>query len=407
MKSVFVALYAGMAAATCPYLEMGTPPADMAAVPDMPTYDKALQELDLQDVMDDLDALMTHSQSCWPADYGHYGPLLIRNAWHCAGTFRSTDGMGGCAGGRSRFEPERSWEDNTNLDKARALLAPIKMKYGDALSWGDLFVLAGTTAIKTMGGPASEFCAGRIDAVDGTESLPLGPSPQQEKVAACQKNGKCKSPLGATTVGLIYVNPEGPAKELIDGTLVPDPDPKKSALEIREVFGRMGMNDTETVALIGGGHAFGKAHGACPLSAGLPPNENIAHPWIGHCGTGMGPDTVTSGIEGPWSTTPTKWSNEFFTALQDWKWEKHFGPGGKWQWRIVNASGPLSDVMRLTTDIALLHDDTYAQIVADYAKDQTALDMAFDAAWFKLTHRGGRWSPAKKCISFSSDAIGV
>eukprot|EP00929_Paragymnodinium_shiwhaense_P083057 TRINITY_DN440_c0_g1_i2.p1 TRINITY_DN440_c0_g1~~TRINITY_DN440_c0_g1_i2.p1 ORF type:complete len:418 (+),score=69.34 TRINITY_DN440_c0_g1_i2:71-1324(+) len=392
------------AVAECPYLHMGTPPADMDHVPDMPSYDKALSELNLEDVMDDLEALMTHSQDCWPADYGHYGPLFIRMAWHCAGTYRTSDGMGGCAGGRQRFEPERSWEDNVNLEKARALIAPIKMKYGDGLSWGDLMVLAGTAAIRQMGGPATQFCAGRIDAPDGTESLPLGPSKQQEKVAPCDKDGNCGAPLGATHVGLIYVNPEGPVTELADGSHVPVPDPAKSAVEIRDVFARMGMNDTETVALVGGGHAFGKCHGACPRSAGFPPKENIDHPWIGRCGTGKGADAVGSGLEGPWTTTPTKWSNEFFTALRDYEWEKYFGPGGKWQWRVKGATGPMANVMRLTTDIAFVHDDAYKTIVDKFATDISTLNGAFDAAWFKLTHRGGRWSPAKKCISLVDSA---
>jgi catalase (peroxidase I) len=405
MKSMFMALQVTAARAMCPYFDMGTPATDMAEVPDSQTYDKAVRELNIRDVMDDLEVLMTHSQSCWPADFDHYGPLFIRNAWHCSGTFRTSDGMGGCSGGRSRYEPERSWEDNTNLDKARALLAPVKIKYGDGLSWGDLFVLAGTTAIKQMGGPVSEFCAGRIDAVDGTESLTLGPSPQQERVAPCEVQGKCEQPVGTTTIGLIYVNPEGPAKELEDGAMVQDPDPAKSAIEIRDVFGRMGMNDTETVALIGGGHAFGKCHGACPRSAGFPPKENIDHPWIGHCGTGKGADTVTSGIEGPWTTTPTKWSNKFFTGLREHEWEKHFGPGGKWQWRISGAQGPLADVMRLTTDMALKYDSEYSKIVDKYAADLEVLNRAFDAAWFKLTHRGGRWSREQKCISLADPIL--
>jgi len=389
-------------AATCPYLHMGTPPEDKADVPDMPAYDQALAKLDFQAVIGDLERLMTDSQDCWPADFGHYGGLFIRMAWHCAGTWRISDGIGGCAGGRQRFEPERSWEDNVNLDKARALVAPIKLKYGDGLSWGDLIVLAGTIAIKHMGGPVSNFCAGRIDSLDGTESLPLGPAPQQEKLAPCEENGLCKAPLGTSTLELIYVNPEGPVLKLADGSLVPDPDPVRSAKDVRDIFNRMEFNDTETVALVGGGHAFGKCHGACPRSPGQPPSQNINYPWIGHCGTGKGADTVTSGIEGPWTTTPTKWSNEFFKVLRHYPWERHFGPGGKWQWRIPNATGELASVMRLTTDVAFMADDAYRKIVDEFASNLDALEAAFDAAWFKLTHRGGRWSPETKCIDLHS-----
>lgn len=392
-----VSACAGLAS-TCPFFHVGTPREDKAYVPDMPTYDAALRELDFHEVVADLKVLMTHSQECWPADYGHYGGLFIRLAWHCAGTYRSTDGMGGCAGGRIRFEPERSWADNVNLDKARSLLVPIKMKYGDGLSWGDLIVLAGTVAIKHMDGPVTKFCAGRIDSVDGTESLTLGPSKQQDKVAPCKDGVNCTAPLGASELELIYVNAEGPLMKLKDGSHVPEPDPAKSAVEIRDVFHRMGMNDSETVALIGGGHAFGKCHGACPRSAGVPPKENMDYPWLGQCGSGKGADTVTSGIEGPWTTTPTKWSNEFFRVLRDHSWEKHFGPGGKIQWRIPGAKGALAEVMRLTSDVAFLYDDSYKALVDKFSSDPQALDAAFDAAWYKLTHRGGRWSPEKKCM---------
>jgi len=294
-----------------------------------------------------------------------------------------------------------------NLDKARALLAPIKIKYGDALSWGDLIVLSGTVAIAHMGGPVTTFCTGRIDSIDGTESLPLGPSPQQDRVSPCPNGVNCTAPLGPSQLEAIYVNPQGPVKRLIDGSYVPDPDPVKSAADIRDVFGRMGMNDTETVALIGGGHAFGKCHGACPRSAGLPPRENINHPWIGHCGSGKGPDTVSSGIEGPWTTTPTKWSNEFFRYLRDYTWEKHFGPGGAIQWRIPGPKGALAGLMRLTTDVAFLHDKAYKAIVDTFASDQAALDDAFGTAWFKLTHSGGRWSPQARCKKVWADTTPV
>eukprot|EP00434_Breviolum_minutum_P045270 symbB.v1.2.040550.t1/scaffold7326.1/size11906/1 len=304
-------------------------------------------------------------QECWPADEGNYGPLFVRLAWHCSGTWRITDGRGGCAGGRQRFEPERSWADNTNLDKARALLWPIKAKYGDGLSWGDLFILAGTTAIKTMGGPISEYCAGRIDAPDGTDSLDLGPSPQQEKYAPCPINGTCTRPLGSTTVGLIYLNPEGPVTKRSDGSYQVDPDPAKSARDVRDSFGRMGMNDSQTVALIGGGHTFGKTHGACPEGPGPSPREDINNPWPGKCGTGKGPDAFTSGMEGPWTTKPAQWDNEFFVNLFNRTWELIKGPGGHWQWQVQNAVEDEKKLMRLTSDVALLHDDSYKSIAHD------------------------------------------
>jgi len=386
--------YAGQ----CPGAFMGTPPADFTDVPDVDTYEAALNALNVEAVMEDLEVLMKDSQECWPADFGNYGPLFVRLAWHCSGSYRNTDGKGACGGGRQRFEPERSWDDNTNLDKARGLLWPLKEKYGDALSWGDLFILAGTTAIKSMGGPILSPCVGRRDSPDGTESFDLGPTPEQEKNYPCKITGKCKKPLGSTTIGLIYLNPEGPVVEGPDGKWAPNPDPAASALDIRDAFKRMGMNDTETVALIGGGHAFGKTHGACTAGPGDPPAKNITNPWMGMCGSGKGNDTFTAGFEGPWTTTPTAWSNEFFKVLQESTWEKHMGPGGHWQWRIQDANGPLAGVMRLTSDVALLHDPSYRKIVAEFAENIDSLDMAFASAWFKLTTSGGMWAKARKCL---------
>merc|ERR1712048_685709 len=279
--------------------------------------------------------------SCWPADFGNYGPFFIRLAWHCSGSYRNTDGKGGCTGGRQRFEPERSWDDNVNLDKARGLLWPIKQKFGDGLSWGDLFTMAGTVAIKHMGGHIEDICFGRIDAQDGTESLDLGPTPQQELVAPCEVNGLCKKPLGSTTIGLIYLNPEGPVEKNADGEWVPNPDPAKSVVDVKDAFSRMGFNDEETVALIGGGHAFGKVHGACPQGPGQSPLQNASFPWQGECGIGpekgKGANTYTSGFEGPWTTTPTKWGNEFFRLLEQRSWKKVKGPGDRFQWIIEGA----------------------------------------------------------------------
>merc|ERR1719446_941050 len=293
----------------------------------------------------DMTALLADSKECWPADFGNYGPFMVRLAWHCSGSYRSSDGVGGCGGGRQRFEPERSWPDNTNLDKARALVAPLKEKYGDALSWGDLFVLAGPTALQA-------------------EALP------------CKVNGECKPPLGDTTLGLVYVNPEGP---------LANPDPKLSSYDIRQTFEIMGHSDRSTVALIGGGHAIGKAHGACPKSSGKLPKDAYKDgelPWQGECGTGKGNDTVTAGFEGSWTTNPLKWDNEYFQDLLNKEWEKYKGPGGHWQWRI---KGSDSKLMRLTADLSLLHDDEYKKWVRKFADDMDAFNTAFDEAWYDLT----------------------
>eukprot|EP00927_Polykrikos_kofoidii_P020893 TRINITY_DN19971_c0_g1_i1.p1 TRINITY_DN19971_c0_g1~~TRINITY_DN19971_c0_g1_i1.p1 ORF type:complete len:459 (-),score=58.50 TRINITY_DN19971_c0_g1_i1:159-1469(-) len=390
---------ASLADTTCPGMQYGTPPSGTSEIPQPSVYDAALKNLDLHSVASDLQELFTKSQECWPADWGNYGPLFIRLAWHCSGTYRNSDKRGGCGGGRQRFEPERSWKDNTNLDKARALLWPIKKQYGVGLSWGDLFILAGTTAIKSMGGPISNYCAGRVDSPDGEDSILLGPSPEQEKFFPCKINGKCEKPLGTSTIGLVYANPEGPVAEGVDGTWAPNPDPAKSAADIRDTFSRMKFSDRETVALIGGGHAFGKAHGACPAGSGPSPKENVTHPWPGLCGTGKGSDTWTSGIEGAWTTQPTKWDNEYFVNLRRYKWEKHIGQGGKWQWKPVDAAGLDAHVMRLTTDMALMFDEKYASIAKEFEVHPDVFDKEFDGAWFKLTTHGGSWSKERKCLS--------
>lgn len=352
-------------------------------------YAEALARLDWEAVKSDIRALLTDSKDFWPADGGNYGPLFVRQAWHCGGSYRTSDGRGGCEGGHQRFEPERSWADNTNLDKARSLLLPIKLKYGLGLSWGDLIILAGTTAIEAMGGPVLGFCGGRVDSPDGSESAELGPSPIQEQLAPCPENGTCKEPLGSTTVGLIYLNPEGPMGK---------PDPAGSALDVRDAFGRMNMNDSETVALIAGGHAFGKTHGACPDGPGPSPKEDPTNPWPGKCGTGKGNDTFTSGFEFTWTSHPSKWGNQYIKNLVENKWEKHVGPGGHWQWRIENATGPLAGLGMLTSDMSLLHDPKgeYQKLVKLWAKDKASLDDAFAHAWYKVTTRD--MGPVTRCV---------
>lgn len=357
----------------------------------------------------DIKKMLTDSKDWWPADYGNYGPFLIRLAWHNAGSYRRSDGRGGVDGGRQRFDPERSWEDNTNLDKARKLLEPIKEKYGKGLSWGDLFVLAGNTAIKEMGGPILGFCGGRIDDTSGKASLLLGPTTEQEKFMTCYNNTQlCEAPLGASVVGLIYVNPTGPMGR---------PDRLASAKDIRDVFGRMNMDDSETVALIGGGHTFGKMHGACPLGAGKPPNEDPNNPWAGKCGSGnmigKGVNTFTSGLECPWTTNPLKWEYEFFHNLLQFNesWVKWTGPGEKSQWKIdeKKAKSPTApnvdgngrqNIGMATTDLALMIDPEYAKIVKHFNESRASFDTAFKNAWYKLTSRD--MGPRSRCIN--SDA---
>jgi len=369
-------------------------------VPTRFQYRLALEKLDIDAVEKDIKDLMHTNFSYWPnhGDYNHYGPFFIRLAWHCSGSYRASDGKGGCAGGRLRFEPERSWDDNTNLDKARSLLYPIKKKYGDALSWGDLYTFAGTAAIQDMGGPTKPFCFGRVDQNSGRKSKVLN-KPCTDPNAKKLPNGKCVGPWGTTTVGLIYVNPEGPVGA--DGKS--RPDPKLSATDIKDAFGRMGLNAMETVALIGGGHAFGKTHGACsdhgpgdkPVAA---LKANSCSIWDGTCGgDGKGPNTVTSGFEGPWTNTPTQWGNDFFKGLLEDKWEKYQGQGGHVQWRTTDRASARKDTMRLTSDMALLEDPAYKAMVDLFASDQGALDNAFAHAWTQLTEAGTKWSLAKKC----------
>lgn len=358
-------------------------------------YVAAVKKLNFDAVRTDLLNLINSSQPAWPADYGSYGPLLLRLAWHCAGTYRKFDGRGGCDGGRIRFAPENSWGDNTNLDKAQNLLWPIKQKYGTGLSWGDLIIFAGNTAIESMGGEVLGFCAGRFDDADGTASKPLVPAANKDDAVLCAAGEPCGA---ATEAGLIYVNPEGP-----NG----NPDPAGSALQIRDTFSRMGMNDTETVALIGMGHSVGKAHGACPAGAGPSPTENPFNPWPGLCRTGKAADTFTSGFEGPWTTHPTQISNVFFRALNalDSKWKQLKSPAGRVQW---TADGlPLAPAahgdgkqlpMMLTSDIALIRDPAgvYQPLVKQFAANATVLTKQFAAAWYKLTTLD--MGPASRCL---------
>lgn len=381
----------------CEHIEKGTPKDNKdTTVPTSTEYDEAVDKLDMKAVKEDMAKLLKNSDPCWPADQGNYAGLMARLAWHCSGSYRKQDGVGGCMGGRQRFEPERSWPDNTNLDKARALLYPLKKKYGAALSWGDLIILAGTTAYREAGMPVARMCFGRQDEQDGTTALLLGPTKQQEENFPCldenkqpTDNGKCSHPL-PTTVGLVYVNPEGPMR---------NPDPKLSVAEIRRTFDTMGHSDVATVALIGGGHAIGGSHGACAGSPGNAPKdafEKGTDVWKGECGSGIGTDTYTSGIEGYWTTKPFTWDNEFFKYLLDKEWELWEGPGKHQQWRVKGETG--GGVMRMTSDMALLEDESYLEIVKNFSNDMYALNTAFDAAWDKLTSRGkGVWSSNAKC----------
>merc|ERR1719411_1450526 len=338
---------------------------------------------------------MLDSKDFWPADYDNYGPLWVRMAWHCSGSYRNSDGRGGCDGGQQVFDPERSWDDNTNLDKARRTVFPIKKKYGIGLSWGDLIILAGDVAVEQMGGPILGTCLGRIDSKAGTQSEPLGFNARPTYVP-CEEQGFCKAPAGSIQTGLIYVNPGGPGGE---------PDPAASARAIRDTFGRMSMNDTESVALIGGCHAFGKFHGACPNGPGQRPSENQTHPWVGTCGEpgtptfGKRENAVTSGFEGPWTEDPTTFSNTYFQYLVQNKFELFTGPGGNNQWRAVEGPkippAPSADlkgtqeITMLTSDVAFQYDpeNIYQGIIKEYYENMDSLNVAFSNAWYKLTTR--------------------
>ncbi|WP_435196735.1 catalase/peroxidase HPI [Natronomonas sp. EA1] len=356
-------------------------------------YAEAFESLDLDAVKADIEEVMTTSQDWWPADYGHYGPLFIRMAWHSAGTYRTADGRGGADGGRQRFPPLNSWPDNANLDKARRLLWPVKQKYGRNLSWADLMILAGNVAIESMGFKTFGFAGGREDAWKEDEAVWWGPETEMETNERFDEPGGIEEGLGASVMGLIYVNPEGP-----DGK----PDPMASAENIRQTFDRMAMNDEETAALIAGGHTFGKVHGADdPDHLGAEPEaapiESQGLGWANDYESGKGADTITSGIEGPWTSNPTQWDTGYLDNLLDHEWEPHKGPGGAWQWKPTNpdevesAPGTHGDdeelPMMLTTDVALKRDPEYRAIIERFQENPMAFGMAFAKAWYKLTHR--------------------
>jgi len=362
-------------------------------------YAEEFKKLDLAAIKKDLTALMTDSQDWWPADFGHYGGLFIRMAWHSAGTYRTGDGRGGAGAGQQRFAPLNSWPDNTNLDKARRLLWPIKQKYGNKISWADLMILTGNVALESMGFKTFGFAGGREDVWEPQEDVYWG---SEKEWLALSKNPNSRysgdrdleNPLAAVQMGLIYVNPEGP-----DG----NPDPVKAAHDIRETFKRMAMNDEETVALIAGGHTFGKTHGAAPAShVGADPEaatiEEQGLGWNSSYGSGKGGDTITSGLEVTWTSTPTKWSNNFFWNLFGYEWELTKSPAGAHQWQPKNGAGANSvpdafdkskrhTPKMLTTDLALRFDPEYEKISRRFYENPDEFADAFARAWFKLTHR--------------------
>ena len=357
-------------------------------------YAEAFRTLDLDAVKKDLEALMTVSQDWWPADYGHYGPLFIRMAWHSAGVYRVADGRGGAAGGQQRFEPLNSWPDNANLDKARRLLWPIKKKYGRKLSWADLMVLTGNVALESMGFKTFGFAGGREDDWEA-DLMYWGPEREWLADERYTGNRELEHPLAAVQMGLIYVNPEGP-----NGV----PDPLLAARDIRETFGRMAMNDEETVALIAGGHTFGKAHGAArgegcsgsePAGAGI---EEQGFGWTNTCADGSGSETNTSGLEGAWSVNPVAWTMQFLDNLFAFEWEQTRSPSGAIQW--IPADGQASSLVpdahdptkrhapvMLTTDLSLKFDPSYREIARRFQENPAEFELAFAKAWFKLTHR--------------------
>ena len=358
-------------------------------------YAEEFKTLDLSAVKQDIYDLMTTSQEWWPADYGHYGPFFIRMAWHSAGTYRIYDGRGGAGAGSQRFAPLNSWPDNANLDKARLLLWPVKQKYGQKLSWADLMILAGNCALESMGFETFGFAGGRQDTWEAQEDIYWGPEREWLGDSRYTADRQLENPLGAVQMGLIYVNPEGP-----NG----NPNPLAAARDIRETFARMAMNDEETVALIAGGHSFGKTHGAADPQKYVGPEpeaasiEEQSQGWKSTYGTGKGGDTITSGLEGAWTTTPTKWSNNYFENLFGYEWELTKSPAGAHQWTpkysaglgtVPDAHDPAKShaPFMLTTDLALRVDPAYEKVSRRFFENPDQLADAFARAWFKLTHR--------------------
>ena len=357
-------------------------------------YAEAFKSLDFQAMKTDLQAAMTTSQEWWPADYGHYGPLFIRMAWHSAGTYRTADGRGGAGAGTQRFAPLNSWPDNTNLDKARRLLWPIKQKYGRNISWADLMILAANVALESMGFSTFGFAGGREDAWEPPEDIYWGPESEWLGDNRYSGERQLENPLAAVQMGLIYVNPEGPNGK---------PDPLAAAIDIRETFYRMAMNDEETVALIAGGHTFGKSHGAAPADHLGPPPEGASIEeqglgWKNSFGSGNAGDTISSGLEGAWTSTPTRWSHGYLQNLFQYEWELTKSPAGAWQWtpKDTSAQNTVPDAhdpkcshapMMFTTDLALRVDPEYELISRRFLENPAVFADAFARAWYKLTHR--------------------
>jgi catalase-peroxidase len=357
-------------------------------------YAKAFKSLDLKALKKDLRKLMTNSQDWWPADYGHYGPLFIRMAWHSAGTYRTGDGRGGASSGTQRFAPLNSWPDNVNLDKARRLLWPIKQKYGNAISWSDLMILTGNVALESMGFKTFGFGGGRADVWEPEEDIYWGTETTWLDDKRYTGDRELANPLAAVQMGLIYVNPEGPNGH---------PDPLKSARDIRETFARMAMNDEETVALVAGGHTFGMTHGAGDAKLVGPEPEGAdleaqGLGWLSKFGTGKGADTISSGLHGAWTSNPTKWDNGYFDVLFGYEWELGRSPAGAQQWHAKNlaekdmAPHPADaskkvPIMMSTADMAMRMDPAYEKISRDFHKNPKKFADAFARAWFKLTHR--------------------
>ncbi|MEM9798850.1 MAG: catalase/peroxidase HPI, partial [Planctomycetota bacterium] len=356
-------------------------------------YATEFAKVDLNELRADVTKVMTTSEDWWPADWGNYGGLFIRMAWHSAGTYRTTDGRGGSADGTIRFAPLNSWPDNANIDKARRVLWPVKQKYGRSVSWADLMIFAGNVALEHSGFETLGFAGGREDVWEPQEDIFWGPEEEWMGVERFHGERQLNGPLAASHMGLIYVNPEGP-----DG----NPDPVAAAHDIRLTFGRMAMNDEETAALIAGGHTLGKAHGAAPASGNVGPDPEAAgiaeqgFGWTNGYGTGAGADTITSGLEGAWTSTPTEWSSEYLENLWKYDYELTKSPAGAQQWTPVGAGNVVPDahvegkrnkVMMLTTDLSLKEDPAYAAITKRWLEDPEQFDKAFAAAWYKLTHR--------------------